>query len=62
MIHIRSLLALGVLAAAAPSAFAQPAGAQAEILFRKGQDLLAHGKTAEACAAFDASEKLEPGV
>lgn len=62
MIHIRSLIVLGILVAAASTAFAQPAGAQAEILFRRGQDLLAHGKVAEACAAFDESERLAPGV
>jgi hypothetical protein len=62
VIYLRSVIALGLLAVGAANAFAQPAGAQAEILFRKGKDLLAHGKTAEACAAFDESEKLEPGV
>lgn len=41
---------------------AQSATAQAETLFRQGKDLLAHGKTAEACAAFDASQKLEPTI
>jgi hypothetical protein len=39
---------------------AEPNGAQAEILFRNGIDLLAKGDIAEACAAFDASQKLEP--
>ena len=41
---------------------AQPAGAQAEVLFRQGRDLLAAGKLAEACAAFEESEKLQPAV
>jgi hypothetical protein len=45
-----------------PAAFAQPAGAQAETLFRQGRDLLRAGKTAEACSAFDESQKLEPAV
>lgn len=38
---------------------AQPAGAQAEVLFRRGRDLMSAGNTAEACAAFEASQKLE---
>jgi hypothetical protein len=43
-------------------AHAQPAGAQAEVLFRHGRELLAAGKTAEACTAFEESQKLEPAV
>ena len=41
---------------------AQPAGAQAETLFRQGRDLMAQGKTAEACSAFQESQRLEPAV
>jgi hypothetical protein len=37
-----------------------PAGAEAETLFRRGQDLLAQGKLADACAAFDGAQKLDP--
>lgn len=44
------------------AALAQPAGAQAEVLFRQGRDLLAAGKVAEACSAFEESQKLEPAV
>ncbi|HEX3476384.1 MAG TPA: tetratricopeptide repeat protein [Kofleriaceae bacterium] len=44
------------------TALAQPAGAQAEVLFRQGRDLLAAGKVAEACSAFQESQKLEPAV
>ncbi len=44
------------------TALAQPAGAQAEVLFRQGRDLLAAGKIAEACSAFEESQKLEPAV
>jgi hypothetical protein len=44
------------------AALGQPAGAQAEELFRQARDLLAAGKIAEACSAFDESEKLEPAV
>src|SRR5215831_849230 len=48
-------------AASGPAiATAQPAGAQAEALFRRGKELMAHGKTGEACGAFDASQKLDP--
>src|SRR5882757_4896234 len=39
---------------------AQPASAQAETLFRQARDLLDAGKIAEACAAFESSEKLSP--
>src|SRR3954447_25768971 len=44
------------------TALAQPAGAQAEVLFRQGRDLLAAGKVAEACSAFEESQKLEAAV
>lgn len=44
------------------AALAQPAGAQAEVLFRHGRDLLAAGKVAEACSAFEDSQKLAPAV
>lgn len=39
---------------------AQPSGAQAEILFRQGKELMATGHIAEACSAFDASQRLDP--
>jgi hypothetical protein len=44
------------------TALAQPAGAQAEVLFRNGRALIAAGKIAEACSAFEESQKLEPAV
>ena len=56
------MLLFATLLLAPLTAAAQPAGAQAEILFRQGRDLLASGKIAEACAAFEASQKLEPAV
>jgi hypothetical protein len=56
---MRALLLLAVLVA---TARAQPAGAQAEVLFRQGRDLMAAGKYAEACAAFEESQKLDPVV
>ena len=51
--------------ALARSVAAQPAGtpaagAQAEVLFRDGKQLMKNGRYADACAAFDASEKLDP--
>src|SRR5262245_28993804 len=54
------LILLGVAAAAPASA--QPAGAQAEALFRQGRELLAAGKVAEACTAFEESQKVDPAV
>jgi hypothetical protein len=56
----RALAVLFVLWSSA--ALAQPAGAQAEVLFRQGRDLLAAGKIAEACSTFEESQKLEPAV
>ena len=58
------LIVVAVLAihAAPTSAIAQSSTAQAETLFRQGKDLMAHGKIAEACAAFDASQKLDPTI
>jgi hypothetical protein len=44
------------------TAFAQSATAQAEALFRQGRDLMTAGKVAEACSAFQESQKLEPAV
>ena len=57
-------LSLSILILATSYAAAQPSGAsaQAEMLFRRGKELMGTGKTAEACAAFDASEKLEPTI
>jgi hypothetical protein len=55
-------VALALVLSLAPSARAQPAGAQAETLFREGRDLMTAGKIAEACAAFDESQKLDAAV
>src|ERR1043165_2477273 len=55
-------LASLAIALSAGVASADSSSAQAEVLFRKGKELLAAGKTAEACDAFDASEKLGPAV
>jgi hypothetical protein len=56
-----SLLAVVVLVAlGAPHAVAQPATADAE--FKRGKALMAEGKVAAACDAFDKSQALEPNV
>jgi|HubBroStandDraft_6_1064221.scaffolds.fasta_scaffold95363_2 hypothetical protein len=51
-----------VLVASSSTAFGQPAGAQAEVLFRQGRELMTAGKVAEACNAFAESQKLEPAA
>jgi hypothetical protein len=48
------------LAIAPRVALAQQASAQAEALFRRGKQLVAQGKLAEGCAAFEASQAIEP--
>ncbi len=59
--HLMILLSL--VAVSAPHlAGAQPAGAQAQVLFDQGIVLMDAGKFGEACAAFDASDKLEPAI
>lgn len=62
--RVLPLLACFVLGSlvALRGASAQPAGAQAESLFREGKRLMADGKLVEACAAFDASQKVDPSV
>jgi len=51
-----------VFAAASPRAFAQSASVHAQSLFDEGRKLLQAGKLAEACAAFESSQKLDPAV
>ncbi|HEY5948290.1 MAG TPA: tetratricopeptide repeat protein [Kofleriaceae bacterium] len=58
---IRFVVVLAVVALSSPVS-AQPAGAQAEVLFREGRDLMTKGKYVEACAAFEQSQKLEPAI
>ena len=59
--HARALLlVLGAIAASPSRAAAQPADAQS--LFDQGRRLLDAGKIAEACTAFDASQRLDPRV
>jgi len=57
-----AIAALVAVTAADTGAHAQSSTAQAETLFRQGKDLIAQGKIAEACAAFDASQKLDPTI
>ncbi|MEZ4363020.1 MAG: hypothetical protein R3B48_22705 [Kofleriaceae bacterium] len=56
------LATLVALAVAPRAAVAQPAVAQAQILFDHGRQLLDAGKIAEACAAFEASQTLDPAA
>jgi hypothetical protein len=60
----RSAFVLAAITALAlpASALAQGARPEAEQLFRDGKQLLKEGRTAEACLAFEASEKAEPNI
>ncbi|HTL34449.1 MAG TPA: tetratricopeptide repeat protein [Kofleriaceae bacterium] len=59
----RYLLAVALVAASTTIASAQgSSGAQAEVMFREGRDLMAKGKYPEACAAFEKSQQLDPAV
>lgn len=63
MTSSKLIIAALVAVSAAPSAaLAQSSTAQAETLFRQGKELMAKGKLAEACAAFEASQKLDPTI
>src|SRR5262249_22570772 len=44
------------------AAHAQPAGAEAEVLFDEGRKEMAAGRLAGACALFEQSQKLEPAT
>jgi hypothetical protein len=55
-------VALAAVTAVRADASTQSSTAQAETLFRQGKALIAQGKIAEACAAFDASQKLDPTI
>lgn len=60
---VRTLsLSLISVAVASSLAAAQPASVQAEALFRQGKSLMGEKKYAEACAAFESSQKIEPSV
>ena len=56
-VHILCLILMMAAAAAAQSVHAQ-----AEALFRRGKQLIEQNKLAEACAAFERSQQLEPDI
>ncbi|HWO17144.1 MAG TPA: tetratricopeptide repeat protein [Kofleriaceae bacterium] len=61
MIITRAVVVILLVVGTVPTLVrAQPAGAQAEVLFREGRALMTAGKIAEACAAFEQSQKLDP--
>lgn len=57
---VSTLMSLITVVAIGTAARAQPTSAQAEVLFRQGKELMAKGQYADACAAFDAAQKLDP--
>ena len=59
---MRTLCSALSLVALVATADAQPSSAQAEVLFRQGKQLMAAKNYGEACAAFDASQKLDPSL
>jgi len=62
MTTFRNSVSAIVLAIVTSRAHAQPATVQAQSLFDQGRKLLDAGKIAEACTAFEASEKLDPAI
>jgi tetratricopeptide (TPR) repeat protein len=58
------LIGLLVIALAAPAhaQSAQPAGAQADALFRRGREQMKKGNLSEACSAFEQSQRLDPRI
>lgn len=60
--RVGGVVLAGIITTSVAVAHAQPAGAQAEALFRDGRTLMAAGNYAEACTAFEQSQKLEPAV
>jgi hypothetical protein len=59
---IASLLISSIIGSLAAAAHADPAAAQADQLFKKGKRLLAQKKYADACAAFEQSDRLDTGI
>ena len=55
-------LAVGSVAIRPLPTLAQPASAEAEKFFRDGQRLIAEGKIAAACEAFEVSQRREPAL
>jgi len=54
--------AMVALAMVATSAYAQSSSAEAEQLFRDGKALMKERKYGEACAAFEASQNMDPSL
>src|SRR5688572_5007835 len=61
MNHTISTVVFAIVVALSGSAAAD-AKAKAESLFRQGRELMAGGRYAEACAAFDSSQKYDPST
>lgn len=62
--HALAITAALALTALAPMAAAEPTPedrALASVLFEEGRALMAEGKTAEACAKLETSQRLDPG-
>ena len=59
---IASLVIGSLIGSVGGAADAQSAAAQADQLFKKGKRLLAQKKYPEACAAFEQSDRLDPGI
>ena len=59
---IASLVIGSVISSIGVAAHAESAAAQADQLFKKGKRLLAQKKYPEACAAFEQSDRLDPGI
>lgn len=56
---LRSAL-VALVAMTTASAHAQAPGDQADALFQRGRELLSAGRVADACSAFDESQRLDP--
>jgi len=59
---VRAPLVLSIAATSLFSASAYAQGAEANALFNEGDSLMKQGKVAEACDAFEASNRIEPGA
>lgn len=59
---IQTIVVVATLLGIAHSAHAQGDAAQAESLFREAKTLFDAGKIAEACAAWEASERMDPSL
>src|ERR1044071_8274125 len=59
---IASLVIGSLIGSIGIAAHAESPAAQADQLFKKGKRLLAQKKYPEACAAFEQSDRLDPGI